>query len=305
MVSTGDTLTINTSAVRATDSKGTNYNLSFRNYSYGDANGTWNYTVAHLSFVGNVSFESGSTVHLTGSNALAIISQNGGIVVNTSVNLTNSVKDSSTMFLGGFGVSTQPKANILGQSMYQGKTQDTPSLLSIILAHRLVALCCSRNTSPFHYILTPPPPSPSPLSLLPFPSYYIGPPSMVEMIRMGNDTRIHHRQIFCCCFWGRGTRGRGGGGGGGGGESPHKRPANSEEIPAQRPNCRTLFVTPLGLGPGASPFHEDVFARRCIPSAGHGGRGGNEMNVFGKPYGLQANNTLGGSGGTKISMLTS
>ena len=173
MVSTGDTLTINTSAVRATDSKGTNYNLSFRNYSYEDADGAWNYMVARLSFVGNVSFESGSKVNLTGSNALAIISQNGSIVMNTSVNLTNPVNDSSTMFLGGFGVSTQPKANFFWQSMYQGKTQHTPSLLSVILAHRLVALCCSRNTSPFHYILTPPPPPP-----LPSPPSHRLPPSI-------------------------------------------------------------------------------------------------------------------------------
>ena len=64
-------------------------------------------------------------------------------------------------------------------------------------------------------------------------------------------------------------------------------------------------MTPLGLGPGASPFHEDIDDRSCIPSAGHGGRGGQENNVFGKPYGLQANNTLGGSGGTEISMLIS
>ena len=115
-------------------------------------------------------------------------------------------------------------------------------------------------------------------------------------------------------LWGKGDAGGGGGGGKGGGgggrgegrgESPDERPANSEEIPAQRPNCRTIFVTPLGLGPGASPFHKDIIDRWCIPSAGHGGRGGQTFNVFGKPYGLQANTTLGGSGGTEISMLTS
>ena len=129
MVSAGDTLTINTSAVSATDSNGNNYNLSFRSYSYETAGReTWNYTVARLSVVGNVLFESGSTVNLTGSNALAIISKNGSIVVNTTVNLTNPVNDSSTMFLGGFGVSTQPNVTYWGESMYQGKTQHTPSL---------------------------------------------------------------------------------------------------------------------------------------------------------------------------------
>ena len=126
VVSTGETLTINTSAVVATDSKGTNYNLSFRNYSYGNANGTWNYTVAQLSLVGNVLFKPGSTVHLTGSNALAIISQNGGIVVNTTINLTNPDSDNSPMFLGGYGVDTQPRQNFRGDNLYQGMTHNIP-----------------------------------------------------------------------------------------------------------------------------------------------------------------------------------
>ena len=126
VVSAGVTLTVNTSALVATDSNGNSYNLTFRNYSYGDADGTWNYTVAHLSFVGNVSFESGSTVNLTGSNALAIISQNGGIVVNTTVNLTNPVNDSSPVFLGGYGVDTQPRQNYRGGNMYQGMTHNIP-----------------------------------------------------------------------------------------------------------------------------------------------------------------------------------
>ena len=128
MVSAGETLTVNTSAVLATDSNGNNYNLSFRNYSYEAAGGeTWNYTVARLSVVGNVSLESGSTVNLTGSNALAIISQNGSIVVNTTVNLTNPVNDSSTMFLGGFGVDTQYRENSKNEYMYQGKPLHTPA----------------------------------------------------------------------------------------------------------------------------------------------------------------------------------
>ena len=126
MVSAGDTLTVNTSALVAEDSNGNNYNLSFRNYSYGDANGTWNYTVARLSLVEKVLFEPGSTVHLTGSNALAIISQNGGIVVNTTINLTNPDSDNSPMFLGGYGVDTQPRRNFRGRDMYQGMTHNIP-----------------------------------------------------------------------------------------------------------------------------------------------------------------------------------
>ena len=82
------------------------------------------------------------------------------------------------------------------------------------------------------------------------------------------------------------------------------------EIAAQRLNYMIIFVTSLGLGPGGSPFHSKIAPGRghCVPSAGHGGRGGSDdtgRNVFGKPYGLQANDTLGGSGGTEISMLIS
>ena len=87
------------------------------------------------------------------------------------------------------------------------------------------------------------------------------------------------------------------------------RPANSGKIAAQR---LIIFLTSLGLGPGASPVHLEIHpgVGHCVPSAGHGGRGGSgdhgkSRNAFGKPYGLQANNTLGGSGGREISMLIS
>ena len=115
VIKSGETLTINTTAGKAAKNSTSQYELSFQNHSFeivGEKNTPykWNYSVAHLMFKGNITFESGSHVVVTGAHALSITSLEGDITVNTSMNFTCTAGANETC-LGGYSVSVDAVRN--------------------------------------------------------------------------------------------------------------------------------------------------------------------------------------------------
>ena len=109
VIKSGETFTINTTAGKAAKNSTTQYKLSFQNHSF-EITGKceehkWNYSVAHLTFKGNITFESGSYVVVTGAHALSITSLEGDITVNTSMNFSCTTRDAPGTCLGGYSVS--------------------------------------------------------------------------------------------------------------------------------------------------------------------------------------------------------
>ena len=110
VIKSGETFTINTTAGKAAKNSTTQYELSFQNHSFeivGENNTPykWNYSVAHLMFKGNITFESGSHVVVTGAHALSITSLEGDITVNTSMNFSYTTGGANETCLGGYSVS--------------------------------------------------------------------------------------------------------------------------------------------------------------------------------------------------------
>ena len=107
--------TINTTAGKAEDNLNKQYDLVFRNHSF-EITGKydrhkWNYSVAHLVFEGNITFEKGSHVVLTGAHALSIKSVKGDITVNTTINVTCTAAGAKETCLAGYTVSTTSVQN--------------------------------------------------------------------------------------------------------------------------------------------------------------------------------------------------
>ena len=116
VIKSGGTLTINTTAGKAAKNSTSQYELSFQNHSFeivGEKNTPykWNYSVAHLMFKGNITFESGSHVVVTGAHALSITSLEGDITVNTSMNFSCTTRDAAETCLGGYSVSNSSVRN--------------------------------------------------------------------------------------------------------------------------------------------------------------------------------------------------
>ena len=76
--------------------------LENRNSTHGE------HQVANITFSGNITFKSGSTVKVSGKNALSLTSQNGTILIETDINLTCDKKVFNTTCLGGFTQSSPP-----------------------------------------------------------------------------------------------------------------------------------------------------------------------------------------------------
>ena len=113
VIKSNENFTINTTAGKA---ENTQYKLFFRNHSFeitGKSNTPykWNYSVAHLVFEGNITFEKGSHVVLTGAHALSIKSVMGDITVNTPINVTCTAAGANETCLGGYTVSTTSVQN--------------------------------------------------------------------------------------------------------------------------------------------------------------------------------------------------
>ena len=122
-----ESFTIDTTAGKAEKDSvsNTKYKLSFRNYSFEiigkKTKPKSNYTVAHLVFEGNIIFEEGSHVVLTGAHALSIKSVTGDITVNTTINVTCTAAGANETCLGGYTVSeTSVQNKIYLQSIYRG-----------------------------------------------------------------------------------------------------------------------------------------------------------------------------------------
>ena len=126
VIKSGETFTINTNAGKAAKNSTTQYELSFQNHSIevvGKSNTPykWNYSVAHLMFKGNITFESGSYVVVTGAHALSITSLEGDITVNTSMNFSCTTRDAAETCLGGYSESEASVQNSRDQqSIYRG-----------------------------------------------------------------------------------------------------------------------------------------------------------------------------------------
>ena len=125
VIKSGETFTINTTAGKAAKNSTTQYKLSFQNRSF-EITGKyeehkWNYSVAHLTFKGNITFESGSYVVVTGAHALSITSLEGDITVNTSMNFSCTTRDAAETCLGGYSESEASVQNSRDQqSIYRG-----------------------------------------------------------------------------------------------------------------------------------------------------------------------------------------
>ena len=116
--------TINTTAGKAEDNLNKQYDLVFRNHSF-EITGKydrhkWNYSVAHLVFEGNITFEKGSHVVLTGAHALSIKSVKGDITVNTTIHVTCTAAGANENCLGGYTVSTESVVNAKRVEIYRG-----------------------------------------------------------------------------------------------------------------------------------------------------------------------------------------
>ena len=98
-----EVLEINTTAPSINCSPSCDYHASHesRNSSY------YTYSVALITFTGDITFKSGSIVKVFGEYALSMISLNGSIDIQTDINMTCGKKVLDTTCLGGF---TQPAA---------------------------------------------------------------------------------------------------------------------------------------------------------------------------------------------------
>ena len=119
VIKSNENFTINTTAGKA---ENTQYKLFFRNHSFeitGKSNTPykWNYSVAHLVFEGNITFEKGSHVVLTGAHALSIKSVTGDITVNTTIHVTCTAAGANENCLGGYTVSTE---SVVNTKIYRG-----------------------------------------------------------------------------------------------------------------------------------------------------------------------------------------
>ena len=122
------TLSINTTASKARHVNRSGYlatyEMTYQNYSFIGPNGTeFNYSVAFLKFKGDVTFEPGSVVNLTGAHALSIVSQEGNITVRTVIraDCANQTTEGNTC-LGGYAVSSQPQKNYREEDVYSGRS---------------------------------------------------------------------------------------------------------------------------------------------------------------------------------------
>ena len=122
-----ESFTIDTTAEKAekVSVSNTKYKLSFRNYSFEiigkKTKPKSNYTVADLVFEGNITFENGSHVVLTGAHALSIKSAKGDITVNTTIHVTCTAAGANERgCLGGYTVSETSVQNSYQQSIYRG-----------------------------------------------------------------------------------------------------------------------------------------------------------------------------------------
>ena len=123
VIKSNENFTINTTAGKA---ENTQYKLFFRNHSFeitGKSNTPykWSYSVAHLVFEGDITFEEGSHVVLTGAHALSIKSVKGDITVNTAINVTCTAAGANETCLGGYTVLATPaKSNDKYSYIYRG-----------------------------------------------------------------------------------------------------------------------------------------------------------------------------------------
>ena len=97
-LNSNEVLEINTTAPYINCSPSCNYNASHRNRS----SSNYTYTVAVITFTGNITFKSGSTVKVVGEYALSMKSLNGSIDIQTDINMTCGKKVLDTTCLGGF-----------------------------------------------------------------------------------------------------------------------------------------------------------------------------------------------------------
>ena len=104
-LNSNEVLEINTTAPYINCSPSCNYNASHRNRS----SSNYTYTVAVITFTGNITFKSGSTVKVFGEYALSIKSLNGSIDIQTDINMTCGKKVLDTTCLGGFTQSEAGK----------------------------------------------------------------------------------------------------------------------------------------------------------------------------------------------------
>jgi hypothetical protein len=115
-----EVLEINTTAPSVNCSR-CNYNASHESRSSSNVS----YRVAIITFIGDITFRSGSTVTVVGEYALSITSLNGSIHIQTDINMTCGETLLNTTCLGGFtqsaaGVMVGP--DVKKTLVYQGKS---------------------------------------------------------------------------------------------------------------------------------------------------------------------------------------
>lgn len=129
-------MTIDTRNLNATVKKnGTliqSYTMKLKPHNFTDRNGMkWNYSVAHLRIEGNITLS--SSIEIKGPHALSVISVNGSILVNTTLNVTCGLLFvNTTMCLGGFLPQKIEKVKD-NPDIYNGKFFQKQNVLRLML----------------------------------------------------------------------------------------------------------------------------------------------------------------------------
>ena len=106
ILESGEILEINTTAPSVEKIGCTSCSLTASLGNRSSAHGE--HQVANITFDGDITFKSGSTVKVSGKNALSLTSQNGNILIETDINMTCDKKVFNTTCLGGFTQSSPP-----------------------------------------------------------------------------------------------------------------------------------------------------------------------------------------------------